>query len=164
MHSLSLKQTRAALSFAYKHAFSSSAGFADHDVFALGRIRMISSEVALNVGRESCRGHRRVLQAPSNELSGIPTILGGLQSVARVYESMSSRAAKHAGTLIVLPVANRAFAHCRSNHEDWLPRALWHECLNGLSPLIRPSCSRFFISASISGMINGAKSAIRELR
>jgi hypothetical protein len=47
--------------------------------------------------------------------------------VARVYESMSSRAAKHAGTLIVLPVANRAFAHCRSNHEDWLPRALWHE-------------------------------------
>ena len=86
--------------------------------------------------------------------------------MARVYESMSSRAAKHAGTLIVLPVANRAFAHCRSNYDDWLPRALWHEssfrpCLNGL-PLIRPSCSRFFISASISGTINGAKSAIRE--
>ena len=89
--------------------------------------------------------------------------------MARVYESMSSRAAKHAGTLIVLPVANRAFAHCRSNHEDWLPRALWHESsfqtmLERTSPLIRPSCSRFFISASISGIINGAKSVIRELR
>lgn len=47
--------------------------------------------------------------------------------MARVYESMSSRAAKHAGTLTVLPVANRAFAHCRSNYEDRLPRALWHE-------------------------------------
>jgi hypothetical protein len=32
----------------------------------------------------------------------------------RVYESMSSRAAKHAGALIVLTVANRAFAHCRA--------------------------------------------------
>ena len=83
--------------------------------------------------------------------------------MARVYESMSSRAAKHAGTLIVLPVANRAFAHCRSNHEDWLPRALWHEssfkpCLNGLplqlGRLVLASSSR----SSISGMINGAKS------
>ena len=95
----------------------------------VGRIRMISSEAVLTSDRESCRGHRRVLQAPSNDLSGIPTILGGLQSVERVYESMSSRAGKHAGTLIVLPVANRAFAHCRSNHEDRLPRH------SGTSPL-----------------------------
>jgi hypothetical protein len=30
---------------------------------------------------------------------------------------MSSRAAKHAGTPVVLPVANRAFAHCRGTTE-----------------------------------------------
>ena len=74
--------------------------------------------------------------------------------MARVYESMSSRAAKHAGTLIVLPVANRAFAHCRRNDENWLPRALWHKFSFKACLSIRPSCSRFFISASISGMIN----------
>ena len=80
--------------------------------------------------------------------------------MARVYESMSSRAAKHAGTLIVLPVANRAFAHCRSNHEDRLPRALWHQpsfkpCLNGLSPLI-PEIDAEMKKREQDGLIKGS--------
>ena len=51
---------------------------------------------------------------------------------------------------------------------DWLPgklaRVLFQTMLERTFPLIRTSCSRFFISASISGMINGAKSDIRKLR
>ena len=58
----------------------------------------------LNGGRESCRGHRRVLQAPSDDLSRISTTLGDLRSVARVYQRMSSRAGKHAGTLVATPI------------------------------------------------------------
>jgi hypothetical protein len=68
--------------------------------------------------------------------------------VARVYQRMSSRAGKHAGTLVVLPVANRAFAHCRSSHENWLPRALWHEssfkpCLDGRDCATRSAPTTF---------------------
>src|SRR5260370_31280166 len=58
----------------------------------VGRIRMISSEVVLTSAEKVAEDIVESYKRPSNELSGIPTILGGLQSVARDYESMSSTA------------------------------------------------------------------------
>ena len=76
--------------------------------------------------------------------------------MARVYESLSSRAAKHAGTFIVHPVANRALPEQRRRlaTKGTLARVLFQTMLERTSPLIRRSCSRFFISASIPGTIS----------
>jgi hypothetical protein len=66
------------------------AGFADDDVFACRPHPNDSCEPVLTAAETLAEDIVESLQAPSNDLSGIPTILGGLQSVARVYESMKA--------------------------------------------------------------------------
>ena len=71
----------------------------------VGRIRMISSEAVLTSAEKVAEDIVESYK-PCDDLPRISTTLGDLRSVARVYQRMSSRAAKHAGTLVVLPVTN----------------------------------------------------------
>jgi len=77
----------------------------------VGRIRMISSEAVLTSAEKVAEDIVESYK-PSDDFPRISTTLGDLRSVARVYQRMSSRAAKHAGTPVILPTSHRAFAHC----------------------------------------------------
>ena len=131
----------------------------------VGRIRMISSKAVLTSAEKVADDIVESYKRPPTTFQEFQQSWEASNAWHEFTKACSSRAAKHAGTLIVLPVANRAFAHCRSNYEDWLPRSslarvLFQTMLERTSPFNLAVCSRFFISASISGMINGAKSNI----
>ena len=134
----------------------------------VGRIRMISSEAVLTSAEkvaEDIVSLTSALQRPfrNSNNPGRPPIRGTSlrkhveQSGKACWDAYSSSRSKP--RIRPLPEQLRRLAT-----KGPLARVLFQTMLERTSPLIRPSCSRFFISASISGMINGAKSAIREPR
>jgi hypothetical protein len=65
---------------------------------------MISSEGLLTSAEKVAEDIVECYRRPPNDLLRIPATLGGLRSVARVYQRLSSRAAKHAGTLVTAAI------------------------------------------------------------
>ena len=73
----------------------------------VGRIRMISSEGVLTSAEKVAEDIVESYKRPPMTFQEFQQLLGGLQSVARVYQSLSNRAAKYAGTLIATPIWTR---------------------------------------------------------